>query len=255
MAAPDKLTIDTPEQIPLEFTLATLGSRFLALVIDTLLQLGTLLAVVALLAILRLLIGPFNGALGTPGDPLSTWLQAFFVLTWFAIYYLYFVFFEVRWGGQTPGKRVVGLRTIHASGRPATAYETILRNLIRVIDQLPVIYAVGMVSVFLTERSQRLGDLAAGTVVVHERPAEAFPQFEPTPAAVPRFNAARLTAAEIALVETFLRRREELVGVRQLRAGQIADRIRARLDLPPGPDDEALLEQVVAEYRATGRYR
>lgn len=251
MPAPEKLTIDTPEQIPLEFTIATLGSRFLALGIDTLLQAGAVLAIFLPIVGLRLVAGGF-------GTTVGTWILALWLLMAFTIYYGYFVFFEARWGGQTPGKRWVGLRVIHASGRPITTYEAILRNLVRVADQLPGIYAVGILAVFLSERSQRLGDLAADTVVVHEQPVEALGaghDHTSSDGGVAQYGAARLTAEEIGLVETFLRRRADLEGVRELRAGQIAARIRARLGVDDGGEDEAFLEHVAREYRATGRYR
>jgi uncharacterized RDD family membrane protein YckC len=249
--APEKLTIDTPEQIPLEFTIATLGSRFLALGIDTLLQAGAVLVTFLPIVGLRLLAGGL-------GTTVGTWILALWLLVAFTIYYGYFVFFEARWSGQTPGKRWVGLRVIHASGRPITTYEAILRNLVRVADQLPGIYAVGILAVFLSERSQRLGDLAADTVVVHEQPVEALGaghDHTSSDGLVAQYGAARLTAEEIGLVETFLRRRADLEGVRELRAGQIAARIRARLGVEDGGEDEAFLERVAREYRATGRYR
>jgi uncharacterized RDD family membrane protein YckC len=249
--APEKLTIDTPEQIPLEFTLATLGSRFLALGIDTLLQGGVILVMLAALGLLRVIVGPL-------GETVANWLLAFVLLAMFTVYYGYFAFFESTWVGQTPGKRAIGLRAIHTSGRPLTTYEAILRNLVRVADQLPGIYAVGILTVFLTERSQRLGDLAADTVVVHEQPVEALQAAAGTapvggPAAP--YGAAKLTAEEIGLVETFLRRRSELEGVRELRAGQIAARIRERLGVTDAEEDETFLERIAAEYRTTGRYR
>lgn len=249
MPAPEKLTIDTPEQIPLEFTIATLGSRFLALGIDTLLQLLAILTLLALVTGIRLLVGPLRG------DTAENWLLALVLLGAFTIYYGYFGFFESVWAGQTPGKRVIGLRVIHASGRPVAVYEAILRNVVRIADQLPGIYAVGIFTIFLTERSQRLGDLAADTVVVHEQPVEPLRTGDPAPGSATHYGAGRLTAEEIGLVDAFLRRRDQLEGVRELRAGQIAGRIRARLGVEDGQPDETFLEQIAAEYRATGRYR
>lgn len=249
MPAPEKLTIDTPEQIALEFTLATVGSRFLAVGIDTLLQAAGFLLLLAIWGAVSWLVSA-----GLP-DQIRTWVTGALVLAGFTVYYGYFALFEALWDGQTPGKRLVGLRTITVSGRPITPYDAILRNIIRVADQLPGIYAIGIVSVFLTERSQRLGDLAAGTVVVHEQPIEAHGFDDRAEAERGRLGAGRLTMEEIALVEAFLRRRAELLDVRQLRARQIADRIRGRLKLERAGDDESFLEQVAAEYRATGRYR
>ncbi len=137
MQSADHLQIDTPEQISLELPLAGIGSRFLGLAIDTLLQFVLYIAAVLLLTIL--------GVSGV-GHYLS-WIPASFVpaltiLFIFCIYWGYFAFFEIVWKGQTPGKRLAKIRVIHQSGRPINVYEAIGRNLLRVIDGLPGIYGV-----------------------------------------------------------------------------------------------------------------
>jgi uncharacterized RDD family membrane protein YckC len=249
VSTPEQLTIDTPEQIALEFSLASVGSRFLALGIDTSFQvLGfVFLAVFAQIA--------------TIGSSLSLavlqpWVFALLLFAGFLIYYGYFAMFEIWWGGQTPGKRIIGLRVISVSGRPITAFEAILRNLVRIADQLPGMYAIGIVSVFVSAKHQRLGDFAAGTVVVHERPLESQAAPE-TPAVRLRHGAAALAADEILVVDAFLRRRDDLTLERRGRAATaIASRIRSRLNVTASePDDEAFLEDIVAEYRSTSGYR
>jgi hypothetical protein len=180
------------------------------------------------------------------------------VFSGFILYYGYFAFFETIWGGQTPGKRIVGLRVIAISGRPLGVFEAILRNLLRIVDQMPVIYAVGIFSVFLTEHNQRLGDLAAGTVVVHDRQVdrEAVGRAPSSPAV--RLGAARLTPEEVQTIETFLRRRADLPDEMRYRsAEQLAKHIRERLGIDRAlhPSDETLLEEAVAEYRSGGRFR
>lgn len=250
MPAPEKLIIDTPEQIALEFPLAAAGSRFLALLIDTLIQIAGLflLGAIALgAALLRR-----RGYAGT-----ATWIIAALVMAAFLLYYGYFAAFEALWSGQTPGKRVLGIRVIRVSGQPITPFDAILRNLLRIVDQLPGIYAVGLLSMFFTARSQRLGDLAAGTVVVLERAASVSnaPAID-TPAA--RLGAARLTAQELEVIETFLARRDALPEYTRMKtAQQLAAHIRTRLQIsrgaqgsPVGSDtDEALIESVAAEFR------
>ena len=252
MPAPDQLTIDTPEHIALEFPLAGVGSRFLALAYDTLLQ-GVLLAGLGIVAaIVGLLVVP---AMGRPA--LRLWLFAILLVLAFVVYTGYFALFETIWNGQTPGKRQVGLRVIDVSGRPITAYAAILRNLLRLVDQLPGFYAFAIVSVLLTERSQRLGDLAAGTVVVHDR-LEARAALPAADARAPH-GGPQLTAAELALVEGFLRRRNDLDPLVRLQtARQIAERMRARAgaeNADPHQDEERFLEQVAAAARASGSYR
>lgn len=252
MPALEKLNIDTPEQIALEFSLATVGSRFLALAVDTLVQVG---------CTILLFIGVGLGALAAAFsfEQAGPWLLALLVLGMFLIYYGYFAVFEAVWNGQTPGKRLIGLRVIHASGRPISVFEAILRNVVRIADQLPGIYAIGIVSIFVTERSQRLGDLAAGTVVVHERAAATSHEFvTPTVPAqsLTQHGASKLTPEEISVIELFLRRREELDGYARLsNAQRVAERIRERLGITTRMDHEQLLEEVVAEYKARGRFR
>jgi len=241
---PEKLTIDTPEQIALEFPLAGAGSRFLALAIDSFVQAAVLL-VLALLALLAL----WFRALGY--QSLATWVFALLLLLGFILYYGYFAAFEALWGGQTPGKRAVGLRVISVTGQPITTFDALLRNLLRIVDQMPGIYAVGVLSIFFTARNQRLGDLVAGTVVVQEMgSAQADMAITVAPAA--RLGAARLSIEEVEVIQTFLTRRTDLPDyLRGHTASQLADRIRMRLELPAGShsDDEALIESVAAEFR------
>ena len=245
MPALEKLNIDTPEQVALEFSLATVGSRFLAVAIDTIIQIA---CAIVLLLVVALGIWA-TGSLGLTARP---WVLAVLVIGGFVIYYGYFAVFETVWNGQTPGKRLIGLRVIHASGRPISAWEAILRNVVRLVDQMPAIYAIGIVSVFVTERSQRLGDLAAGTVVVHERLAEALDDVAPRRRAARSVHGARrLAPEEISVIELFFIRRGQLDGyVRMRTAHQIARRVRERLEITAPLDDEQLLEDVVAEYRS-----
>jgi len=250
VSTPDQLTIDTPEQISLEFNLASAGSRFLALAIDTALQTGGFL-VLAIVAFGLWLMAAF-----VPGSGgLRTWALAVLVLLAFVIYYGYFAIFEALWSGQTPGKRIIGLRVIGISGRPITVYEAILRNVVRIADQFPGVYAIGILTVFLTSNHQRLGDLAAATVVVHERSLERDDTWETRPVRA-RYGAARLAAEDVAVIEAFLRRRIDLPDVRRERSAlQIAEHVRHRLNVTTTDADETFLEDVAAEYRASGRYR
>jgi uncharacterized RDD family membrane protein YckC len=249
----EKLNIDTPEQIALEFSLATVGSRFLALAVDTLVQIGCGLVLFAGVG-----LGAFAASF-TPAQA-GSWFLAAVVLGLFIIYYGYFAIFESVWNGQTPGKRFIGLRVIHVSGRPVSVFEAILRNMVRVADQLPGIYAIGIISVFVTQRSQRLGDLAAGTVVVHEAVAMSgdAAQFTADARRAPastQHGALKLTAEEISVIELFVRRRQQLdVFARERAARRIAERIRERLGITERIDDEQLIDEVGAEYKARGRY-
>jgi uncharacterized RDD family membrane protein YckC len=253
VAALEKLNIDTPEQIGLEFSLASIGSRFLAVAIDSLIQFA-----LALLLFGVVIFGAWIASMTV--EAANTWLAAALILGLFLVYYGYFAAYEVAWNGQTPGKRFIGLRVIHATGRPLSPFEAVLRNIVRVVDQFPGIYAIGIIAVFLSERSQRLGDLAAGTVVVHERAAmsgfdEIMRGADPLPSAA-RHGATKLSQPEISVIELFLRRRGELDGHARVRtATSIADRIRGRLEITSEIDNERLLEEVVAEYKSGRQFR
>jgi uncharacterized RDD family membrane protein YckC len=244
----DKLTIETPEQTSLEFALAGIGSRFLAMAVDTLIQSVTAAALTLGVAFLFLVF-----------DAPNIWVGAAVLLILFVVFYGYFIFFESLWNGQTPGKRLVRVRVIKDDGRPIRAVESVGRSVLRLVDQLPILYAVGIACVLLNRRNKRLGDLVAGTIVVHERNLEQIrPVWQVSPqAAGTRLGAEHLTPEDLALVEAFLNRREALApDVRSRTAAQIVDRIRPKLAIPEGADlrNETLLEVIASERRSSARY-
>jgi len=93
------------------------------------------------------------------------------VVLLFAINWFYFVAFELALGGQTPGKRLVGLRVVRAGGYPVTWGAVLTRNLLRIVDSMPITYGVALLVAFCEHEHRRLGDLLAGTIVVRERKA------------------------------------------------------------------------------------
>jgi uncharacterized RDD family membrane protein YckC len=258
VTAYEQLTIDTPEQIALEFPLAGVGSRCLAMVLDTLIQAAFGIIVLIIASLLgfgfAVILGHVSNA---SSQTLGMWVLALVILVLFSAWYGYFALFEIIWRGQTPGKRALGLRVISASGRPMTPTQAILRNLLRVVDQLPALYAVAIISVLISSRNQRLGDIAAGTVVVREQETEAVHVSAQETAVKDRLRANRLTDQELSLIERFLQRRDELdPELRGRTALQIATRIRERLGITePAINNEDLLERVLAEYRTFGPYR
>jgi uncharacterized RDD family membrane protein YckC len=258
MAYPtDQLVIDTPEQIALELPLAGIGSRSLALVVDTLLQmlLGLVLGLAALGVALVGGMRVFESAFGV----LGAFAPAVLVFLAFCVYWGYFALFESLWKGQTPGKRVAGIRVIKDSGRPITAFESIGRNLMRAVDGLPGMYAVGIVSMFVSRQNRRLGDYVAGTVVVHDHDGEARPYLEERPAASDLLpGAVKITADELILIETYLQRRYDYdFEARTRTAETIAERIRARLELPRESvgNPDTFLETVARQTRDAARFR
>ena len=249
----DKLTIETPELIPLEFPLAGVGSRFLALAVDSLIQfvVGMAGLVLGLLIVL-----PFS----LSHRP-TIWVAAIGILAYFLLQAGYFTFFECLWNGQTPGKRWFHLRVIKESGRPITVYDAVVRNLLRIVDSLPGFYGVGIISALLSSNCQRLGDYVAGTVVVHEEPLASQVQGDWTPrpaSASSGYDVSRLTPEEFQLIETFLMRRTQLAPqIRAQMANQIALRLEARLGIPAQnrPNPETLLEHLAHEYRDRMQFR
>ncbi|HLZ43221.1 MAG TPA: RDD family protein [Candidatus Sulfotelmatobacter sp.] len=250
----DQLNIDTPEQIALELPLAGVGSRFLAIAIDTLIQFALYL-IVGLVFIFTLPVGSsvlsFLPRLVGPA-------MAIFIL--FAIYWGYFAVFETLWKGQTPGKRYAGIRVIKESGRPINAFEAIGRNLMRAVDGMPGIYGVGLVVMMLNRQNRRLGDFVAGTVVVHEKPTEEIRPTWNTATAEGSAGSAlsQVTADELVLIETYLSRRWELDSEVRLRTAiQIADRIKARTGLQPQGHQhvDEFLEEAARQIRDSGRFQ
>ncbi|HKV95265.1 MAG TPA: RDD family protein [Candidatus Angelobacter sp.] len=249
----DKLIIDTPEQVHLEFVLAGIGSRFMAAFLDVLIE----LALYALLVIISLSLG-FSGFFNANR---SIWWTALVTLAIFCINWGYYAIFEAIWKGQTPGKRWAGIRVIKDSGRPINAFEAISRNLIRAIDFFPGFYGVGVVTMLLNSKNRRLGDYVAGTIVVHETSDRESSLFFNTPTRTDftLHQAAGLTLQEAELIETFLARRLEIPPeVRRFNAQRITEMISARLNIPPEsrpPDNETFLELMVREFRSRAQYR
>jgi uncharacterized RDD family membrane protein YckC len=238
MTLPDEtLDIQTPENVAFGYQVAGIGSRFIASILDTLLVglLQLVILVAAALVIDALDKSPL-------GDTLSGWVIAIFGVILTIFYWGYYVFFEMLWNGQTPGKRWAGLRVIRADGTPITLSEALIRNLIRVVDFLPAAYGVGIITMFIDKQSRRLGDLAAGTLVVQDRaPISiqslsvkrdiAVPASALANVSLDEFPIERLSNDDLNLIENFLQRRDQLTHRDQL-AIQILNTLYRRLGLP-----------------------
>jgi uncharacterized RDD family membrane protein YckC len=151
------LVVSTPERVAFQYPVAGPGSRFLAQLIDQLILTVILLGVIIVIFLL--------GAATNDRD-LTLLLVG---LASFVIVFFYFLITEAMFGGQTPGKRALRLRVVGDQGQPITFSQALIRNLVRVVDFLPVYYGVGLITLFINGRGKRLGDLAAGTVVVREQ--------------------------------------------------------------------------------------
>jgi uncharacterized RDD family membrane protein YckC len=243
--------LEIPENVEVSYDLAGPGSRFCALLIDTLLMwLMIFVLVIAALIADAGWLSALDRAIEPPGDPAAAWIQALIVVAVALVVFGYYTFFEIMLRGQTPGKRSLKLRVIRDDGTPADALGIVIRNLVRVVDCLPGFYAVGgLVSLFSTTH-KRLGDLAAGTIVVKESEADYRAQADrkktaaPSEVAIP--NAA-LAPEEQRLIRGFLQRRDELLhDARQALADRLASHLFEKYGGHFG-DAESYLERLSQE--------
>jgi uncharacterized RDD family membrane protein YckC len=230
--------VRTGEAVEIRYELAGLGSRFLALVVDMLAQFAIAFALLLGFG----LAAPGLSRLPLAGKNATAWLVAFVILLLFMIFFGWFIVFETWWSGRTPGKRALGLRVVRDGGFPLDAGAAVIRNLVRVAEAVLGFYTISAISALVSKENKRLGDFAAGTLVVRDR-ADAVPDLDAYLARSARSDLG-LSADDRLLAERFLARRAALDrSARQRLAARIAERIRPTLREPyPQLDDEALLE-------------
>jgi uncharacterized RDD family membrane protein YckC len=227
----DTIAIATPEGVELELALAGVGSRFGAALLDALIQWSVLIAAAIVL-----------GASGVSGSVTAIVfsLLAFFVL------FAYDVLFEVLAGGRTPGKRWSGLRVVRSGGQPVGFRASAIRNIVRIADFLPSAYLVGMTAILISRRNQRLGDIAADTLVIRDGRARlAAPTAPPAVAdePIPPWDVSGISGDELALARHFLERRHTLApDARAGLAAQLAETLRPKV---PGAEGEGSPERFV----------
>jgi uncharacterized RDD family membrane protein YckC len=245
----DAYEIRTPENVVFEFELAGLASRALAWLIDVVVMFAALLAASCVVSALQVVAGGFAVAL------LS--IAAFLVQWWYS------ALAEWWTGGRTLGKMVVGLRTLDERGLRITFLQAVVRNLVRIVDLLPALYFVGGVSALLDPSGRRLGDLAAGTIVVRERrapppaqvvpPAQRYNTFISDPIVV---HAARRIAPleREAMIGLSLRRERLPLAVRHELFTRLAKHLEARLGVPRPPffSEEKYVLNLTAVVLASG---
>ena len=266
-----EILVVTPENIEIEYELAGIGSRFLANLLDSLLQaaiyLGLWIVVGIIALIVSLTTSVFSRALGVFFGEIQV---AFALVAGFVILWGYFIWFETVWNGQTPGKRQLGLRVIRDGGYPINIFAAIVRNLIRVMDGMPLaallllgigyfgkdplVAAMGglcilipVLCMLLSQRYQRLGDFVAGTMVVKQR-APRVPTLEalaPPPRVLPEHLAAyaladigrqvyEMTVPEYRAVRHYIDRRWQLPPqIQQIVAMRLAVPLMQRLGIVP----------------------
>ena len=157
--------ITTPEQVSLKFKIAGLGSRATANIVDWfILMLINVAVSLSLIKISKVFPDPAP----LPAT-VSSYVYATMIVLLFLLLWGYFALFEFFANGRTPGKMLVGVRVIQDNGQSLTFLASAVRNLFRIIDFLPAFFLLGIIMIFLHSQHKRIGDLAAGTLVVYQR--------------------------------------------------------------------------------------
>ena len=214
----DQLSVETPEQIDINFQQAGIGSRFYAALIDTLL--------LALISFFGYYVN--RNLISELGDVLGNWLGALGGIVVFALFWGYYMVFEVTTNGQSLGKRALGLRVIKEGGYPIAFADAAIRNLVRIVDFLPFCYGVGLLSMLINRNWRRLGDLAAGTLVIKTARTDLTLTGGSSQADTPLINIPRqgllytdwiqpalVTETEMGVIREYLVRRRTLPGYRR----------------------------------------
>lgn len=248
------VAVEGAENIGLTLSLAGMANRMLAFVLDSLITglLSTALVIVFAFA-----------ALVIQNETATILIIAAAILLLFALRWGYFIIFELIWHGQTPGKKALRIKVVREDGRPVSFGVSFLRNIMRIVDALPGAYAVGLISIFVSEGEKRVGDIVAGTIVVRE-PRAAFPLPPAGAGPAPPYRSAnqdllgvsrRLSTAEMELLADYLERRHSLEQERRNHLGRrLAEKLARRLDVAEPADAEMFLEQLgSAAFPAAGR--
>ena len=244
-----KTELELPEEINLQLEVANVGSRTLAILVD-LAFCGMVLFVVYSLTIL--LARDMTGDLVTRFS--SHAMTILLLLLIFGFQWGYFNLFEWLWNGQTPGKRLLHLRVIKVDGTPVSWIDVLLRNLSRPIDTFGPMGLIGLLMIFVSRKAQRLGDLMARTLVIHETKIDwsIFDEIKSvvgsTQDIVCHAPSVRLASAQWELLHRYLNRREQLqADVRQRLALSLQETLKplvkgTDLELSTLPPEDWLME-------------
>lgn len=243
----DKIVIITPEQIELEYDLAGLGSRFVAFIIDSIVQ----WSIIILLFVAMIISVPNLFETGIT-SLISNVVAAICIVLIFVMLFGYFIFFETLWTGQTPGKKAAQIQVIKDNGEPISFSDSFLRNIFRIIDFLPWYYLLGIILILVNKQNKRLGDYVAKTIVVRLKSNLA-------PVVLPQLNVysdvlmdvSQITEAEFGLVRDFLLRRDQLrPGARKILAEKISSLLMNKTQVDKNTmETEEFLEILAVRYK------
>lgn len=263
-------TIPTPENVSFGYEVVGIGNRFIATLFDSAILLLLFVAINLLLAFALDLVGAFSTNLLDFAEEIG-WSQGFLIAIYTLLQFLliwgYYIGFEWLWQGQTPGKRWTKIRVVRIDGNPVGFGEVAIRNLVRIIDFLPATYALGLVTMFFSENARRLGDYAAGTIVIKDKSmltledvtavterkaSEPHPIDEADPLYTRYINIRALSSSDYALIDELLKRyNRNRVDFELL--NRAANSMRTKLNLDENEVSTIgslkLLEEIAEAYR------
>jgi len=257
MQSPD-YSISTPENVDLHLELAGIGNRVLATMIDSMIS-GTVITCIGLTFILIGFILDQTKVLALPHNALLMVTAMIAIFVAFIITFGYNIFFEGIWAGQTPGKRIARIRVIETNGQPVGWAAVCIRNFVRVLDT--GLLLIGLLVMLIDKNERRLGDLAAGTLVIRERTTDLATseiKMLTNAQADSLLDIGRVTPDEYDLLARFLKRRTTLSPAhRPVVAKRLETYFRDKLSESPGTDGktddgETFLEKVFLSYQARG---
>lgn len=237
----NSIKIRTPESVELEFSLAGIGSRAVALLVDYTVLGAGITAVMVLAFYILAQLNQTELFLNIDADVLELWVQAIYALVLFGLYVGYFVGFETLWQGQTPGKRYARIRVIRDNAQPVSLFQATLRSLLRPVDDIPP--SIGLFFILFGKREKRIGDWLAGTLVVQTDPrndhkgiviskdAEIFGDILLT-----TLNFAAITPDDFATLREYLQRRKSMTLTAQTTvSNQLSERLQEKTELEALP--------------------
>lgn len=246
----NQVKLATPESVELEFTLAGLGNRALALLIDYLIWGGILILILFTWGVLSTQI-PRNVA-----AVIGQWTLAIALLIIFFVYVGYFVIFETLWQGQTPGKRLVKIRVIQDNGKPIGIQQATLRAILRPIDDT---LSLGMIFMIFNSQEKRIGDFVAGTIVIQVEggPSKKIMISSQAQAVanqlIEEAKLENLLPDDFAVVREYLKRRAELTPTAKLelsrKLGKQVKELIALAEMPTQVSADLFLESVYLAYK------
>ncbi len=247
----ESYSVATPENISFSYDVAGIGSRFIAALIDFVIY---ILAAIAL-AILRSEIQRYIS-----DATLMATITAIYIAFSFLFYWGYYILFELIWAGQSPGKRIARIRVVRLDGTPASPGQIVIRNVGRLVDLFPGFYAVGVITMLLNDQARRLGDFAAGTLVVREVAQVSLSQVvnetgdSPVAPGAPMVNERAQAEAATLPVNRLSKEQRQIAREFLARRAEMNESLRARLALQIGASAARQMDFVVPVHPAQAEY-